>query len=52
MAVILDHLRELSKEDENRRKTAEARNNLESYIYFVKNKLDEDSFLLVTTEED
>lgn len=52
MADILANLKELSREDENRRKTAEARNNLESYIYFVKNKLEEDTFLLVINETD
>jgi hypothetical protein len=40
----------LAKEDADRRKTAEARSELESYIYFLRERLDEDTFRKVTTE--
>ena len=40
----------LAKEDAERRKTAEARSELESYIYFLRERLEEDTFRKVTTE--
>ena len=40
----------LAKEDAERRKTAEARSELESYIYYLREKLEEETFRKVTTE--
>ena len=42
----------LSKEDTERRKTAESRSELESFIYFLREKLEEETFIKVTTLEE
>ena len=41
----------LEKADDDRRKTAQARNDLESFIYEMKEKLWEEAYEAVTTEE-
>lgn len=48
-----DKLAHLVKVDEERKKLEEIKNNVESYMYFIKNKLidDEESIGKVTTEE-
>ena len=48
--VTAARLISLAKEDAERRKTAEARSELESYIYFLRERLEEETFRKVTTE--
>lgn len=48
--VTAARLISLAKEDTERRKTAEARSELESYIYFLRERLEEETFRKVTTE--
>ena len=49
---LKDTLDDFNKQDEDRKRLNEAKNELESMIYNVKDKLDEESFERVTTEKE
>jgi hypoxia up-regulated 1 len=48
---IRTRIDQLNHDDEERKRTAEAKNELEGYIYYMREKLDEENFQQVTTED-
>jgi hypoxia up-regulated 1 len=45
-------LKKLTSDDKERKRLAEAKNEVEGYLYYLRDKLSEDDFVTVTTEEE